>query len=303
MDRLAAMEVFRAVVEREGFSAAARVLGISPATATRQVQALEDHLGVRLLNRTTRAVSPTDAGRSYYQRCVELLDDLAETEAALRQSQEVPRGVVRLTVPMSYGLSHLAPALARFSAPWPELTLDVRYTDRTVDIIGEGVDLALRVTRQLSDSSLIVVRLGSVRRILCASPAWVAEHGPLLAPQDLAHHRCLVYTGQELPDRWTLHGPDGPVAVRVPVAIAADSSLALRDAARAGLGPCYLPGFLAEQELAEGRLVAMLEEWEEPPFPVCLLYPPGRFLTARVRLLIEFLKDEAAAGRLGVLPR
>lgn len=302
MDRLHAMEVFRAVVEREGFSAAARHLGISPASASRQVQALEAHLNVRLLHRTTRAVAPTDSGRVFYERCTRVLDDLSEVESTLRESQDAPRGRVSVTVPTSFGIVHVAPALAAFAEPWPELTLDVRYTDRPVDLVAEGMDLALRIAASLPDSSLVAVRLGSVRRILCASPAWIARNGALERPQQLAAHRCLVFTGRDLPDRWVLHGPDGPVAVRVPVAMACDSSLALREAARAGLGPCYLPGFLVGEDLASGRLVAMLEGWEEPRLTVSLLYPPSRYLAAKVRLLVDFLRARAASGGLGVDP-
>lgn len=273
---------------------------MSAASVSRQVGALEDHLQVRLLHRTTRAVSVTPAGRGYYARCVDLLDDLDELEASLRESRHAPRGTVRISAPMSLGLTRLAAMLAEFCRPYPQLTLDLRLSDRKADLVAEGFDLALRITAVLPDSTLVAARLGSVRNVICASPEWVSEHGLPRDPEELAEHPCLVYAGHERPDRWRFEGPEGTIVVPVPVAMICDNSLVLREGARTGLGPASLPGFAAEEDLACGRLVALCPDWRGPEFTASVVYPPHRYLSQRVRLVIDFLKEQARLGRLGL---
>lgn len=290
LDQVTGMRVFVKVASLGGFSAAARALGMSPAMATKHVAAIEDRLGVRLFNRTTRRLTLTEAGGRYREACERVLAEIDEAEAEAAAAVAEPRGTLRVNGPLAFGLRELAPAVAGFIVDHPGLTVDLALTDRLVDLVEEGWDLAIRIGR-LRDSTLIARSLAPVRVILCAAPAYLARAGTPRTIADLARHNCLGYT---LPtpanaDRW-LFGTDGSVPVEVSGNFRVNNGDALRVAALAGLGLIYQPSFLLADDLKAGRLVCL--HLDHPAFEfgaVHAVYPSGRRLPAKTRLFIDFL--------------
>ncbi|PKP80071.1 MAG: transcriptional regulator [Alphaproteobacteria bacterium HGW-Alphaproteobacteria-2] len=266
MDRLAADRMFVAVMETGSFAAAAQMRGASPGQASKLVSRLEATLGVRLLNRTTRALAPTAAGRAYFERIRALLDDLDDLDAALREDAAAPRGRLRLTAP------------------------EVEFTDRVARLVEEGFDAAIRIGRP-EDSSLIARRLCDMRMIVLAAPDYLSRHGHPSTPGDLAGHACIVDTNLRDREIWRFHGPGGPVSVTVRGRLRYSSPDACLDAAEAGLGIARSPEFVAAPSLAAGRTLSLLEDFEEPPFGVFALWPPGRHLAGAVRALVDFLAE------------
>lgn len=295
MDRLGELEIFVAVVEAQSFTTAAQTLGVSKSHVSRQLQALEDRLGVQLLHRTTRTVAPTDAGVALHARATSIIDALDEAERAVRSLHDAPIGTLRLSAPLSFGLRYVAPAIATFMQQWPELRVEAAYADRQVDIVGEGYDLAIRVG-QLADSSLIARRLGYTRTVIVASPAYLAAHGAPDAPARLADHACLRYSHQLSGRTWVLtdaEGADHPVRIDGP--LLSDNGDALLAAARAGLGLTYVPDFFVYDDLHRGTLRCVLDDWTRGRMPISALYPPSRHPSAKVRLFIDHL--DAALGK------
>ncbi|MEZ4434213.1 MAG: LysR family transcriptional regulator [bacterium] len=289
MDRLGELEIFVAVVEAQSFTGAAQTLGVSKSHVSRQLQALEDRLGVQLLNRTTRTVVPTDAGAALHARANGILDALDEAERAVRSLHDAPIGTLRLSAPLSFGLRHVAPAIASFMQRWPELEVEISYTDRQVDIVGEGYDLAIRVGH-LADSSLIARRLGYTRTLIVGAPAYLAARGAPDSPARLADHACLRYTHQLSGRTWVLTRGDGTEQpVRVDGPLLSDNGDALLTAARAGLGLAFVPDFFVCGDLQRGALVAVLDDWTRGRMPISALYPPSRHPSAKVRLFVEHL--------------
>ena len=290
MDTLDAMRVFVAVVERNGFSAAAEALGVSTAGVTRQVAALEKRLSTRLLHRTTRRVSPTSAGAAYYAQCVRLLAEFDALEASVGAQALEPSGTLRINAPVSWGIARLGPLLAGYRQRYPQVELDLALSDRLVDMVEEGYDVALRITREPSPA-LIARRLGQARITLCAAPAYLAAHGTPATPQDLAAHDCLGYSYWASGNQWPLHGPGGEVRVAVNSILQANNGDVLREAAIAGLGVILQPDFLLEQALADGRLVRVLPDWEVPPIGIFAVYTSRSHLAPKVRSFIDYLVD------------
>ncbi|MBV8235668.1 MAG: LysR family transcriptional regulator [Acidimicrobiia bacterium] len=288
MDRLAAMEAFVRVVERGGFTAAAEELRLSRAMVSKHVQDLEEHLGARLLNRTTRKVSLTEAGRVYYERSLQLLADLAETEEAVGELQARPRGRLRVNAPVSFGALHLAAAVADYMAAYPEVTVELTLNDRIVDLVEEGYDLALRIAR-LTDSSLIARRLAPCRMAVCASPAYLGRAGQPEHPDDLTRHNCLGYSYGQARDEWRFDGPEGAASVRVRGTLQANNGDALRAAALRGAGLVLLPSFIVGADLTAGRLVPVLSGYRVPELGIHAVYPHSRHLSAKVRSFVDFL--------------
>lgn len=293
MNRISDIEIFVAIVADGSFTAAARRLGVSKSHVSRQIQALEDRLGARLLDRTTRTVRPTDAGDAFHARAVRVLEDLAEAERAVRDLQSEPRGTLRLGAPVSFGLRYVAPAVASFMARWPELDVEASYSDRRVDVIGDGFDVVVRIG-QLVDSSLIVRRLARTRAHIVASPDYLARRGTPDGPAALAAHACLRYAHQASGRTWMLFGPDGEQTVRIDGPLVADNGDALLIAARAGLGLAYMPDFFICEDIAAGRLVTVLDDWTAHAVPVAALYPHNRHLSAKVRGFIDHLAESLA---------
>lgn len=290
MDTLDAMRVFVAVVERNGFSAAAEALGMSTAGVTRQIAALEKRLSTRLLNRTTRRVSPTTTGAAYYDQCLRLLAEFDALEASIGAQALVPSGTLRINAPVSYGIARLGPLLASYRAAHPQVELDLSLSDRLVDMVEEGYDLAIRITRS-PHPSLIARRLGEAQIRLCASPAYLAQRGHPTHPQELAAHDCLGYSYWTGGDQWTLRGPGGEASVAVSGSLRVNNGDVLREAAIAGLGIILQPDFLVEQALADGRLQPVLPDWDVPPIGIYAVYASRSHLAPKVRSFIDHLLD------------
>jgi len=289
VDRLSAMRVFRRVVELEGFAAAARDLGLSNAAVSKQVSALEAELGARLLNRTTRRLSLTEPGRLFHQRITRILDDLAEAEAEVSDHAVAPRGRLRISAPMSFGIRYLAPALAAFRRRWPDVALDLSLSDRMVDLVEEGFDVAIRIS-ELGDSSMIARRLCNARAVIVAAPSYLARRGSPGAPEDLAGHDCLIY-GHHLADEalWSFRAPEGSRDVRVRGTFTANNGDILAEAAAEGLGLTRLPLFIVADALRAGRLVPVMCLHPATTEGIFAVYPATRHLSAKARVFIDHL--------------
>lgn len=289
MDRLTGLRAFCAVVEAESFTGAAERLEMARSMVTKHVSALEEHLGVRLLNRTTRRISRTEAGHAYYERCRELLAELDELDTSVHELVERPRGLLKVSAPVSFGIRHLGAAVAGFMARHPEVRVDLQMNDRVVDLLDEGFDLAIRVGR-LEDSSLVARPLATTRLLLCASPAYLERHGQPRVPADLAAHRCLSYSYASTRDEWRMSGPGGTSeTVRVGWSLRANNGDVLREAALQHQGVIRQPHFLVGEELRAGRLVEVLPEWDCGTLTVNAVYPHRRHLSAKVRAFVEHL--------------
>lgn len=301
MDLLLAMSVFRSVVEQKSFSAAARRLRLSNAAVSKQVAALEDRLRTRLLNRTTRSMSLTPAGAAYYERCARILDDVDEAERALSSSAGAPTGTLRVSVPMSFGLAHVAPLVPEMLAKWPEMRLDVGFTDRMVDVVEEGVDVAVRISSELSDSAtLLVQRLARARHVVVASPEYLRRHGEPRVPEELRGHECIVYSLGRNPGVWSFAGPDGPIRVEVRGRLVVDNSIVIREVLLRDQGISLLPAFYVGAQIRNGRLRVVLAEYELAPLQVCAVYPRSRHLSPKVRVLVEMLRERFSAAEWAV---
>ncbi|MGE6332320.1 LysR family transcriptional regulator [Stenotrophomonas sp. NPDC077659] len=290
MDTLDAMRVFAAVVERNGFSAAAQALDMSTAGVTRQVAALEKRLSTRLLHRTTRRVSPTSAGAAYYAQCVRLLAEFDALEASIGAQALEPSGTLRINAPVSWGIARLGPLLAGYRQRYPQVELDLALSDRLVDMVEEGYDVAIRITREPSPA-LIARRLGQARISLCAAPSYLAARGTPRTPQELEQHDCLGYSYWASGNQWSLQGPGGETRVTVSNILQANNGDVLRQAAIAGMGVILQPDFLLEDALADGRLVRVLPEWDVPVIGIFAVYTSRSHLAPKVRSFIDYLVD------------
>lgn len=286
MDKLTAMQVFVKVVESGSFVKAADHLDLSATAVSRHVAELEASLGTRLLQRTTRRLHLTDAGRRYVERCQQILGDLDEADAAVRDETLSPRGLLRVSVPASFGLLHLAPLLPQFQLRYPDVVLEVEVSDRMVDLVEEGYDLALRITAQLAPT-LVARRLATIHVVPCASPAYIARHGAPETPQALADHECLVYTNADRRYEWRF----GEERVKVGGRFRCNNGDMLRAAALAGEGIICEPSFLVGEDLRAGRLVPLLQDWPLSQLALHAVYPSRRHLTARVRAFVDFLVE------------
>lgn len=292
MDRLRAFEVFVAVVSRQGFARAAEALDTSPANVTRYIADLEAHLGTRLLNRHSRKLSLTESGEALFERAKSILDDMAEAEAISASSGLTPRGRLRINAPLSFGLLHLAPLWPKFWARHPEVELDVSLIDRVVDIVEEGFDLAIRISRSGS-TQLAARKLASSRNIACASPDYLRRRGTPTTPTDLAGHDCVGYTYWATGDEWQFRDDAGAQhGVRVRCGMHSNNGDTVVQAAVAGMGVICQPTFLIGPHLRTGRLVALLPGYHLPDIDVLALYPSRRHLSAKVRVMVDFLAEQ-----------
>jgi len=292
-DRFEEMRVFAAVVEAGGFTAAAARLGMSKAAVSRHVAELEERLGVRLLHRTTRRLSTTAEGELFHARCRELLDRLEEAEAELGSGSTTAQGVARINVPLSFGLMHLAPLWPRLLERHPGLELDVSLSDRVVDLVDEGYDLAVRIG-QLPASSLVSRRLASTRLVACAAPAYLAAHGAPARPAELARHAVIGYSLFASGDTWSFSGPAGEESVKVQPRMRTNNGDTCRAAALAGQGIILQPSFMVGADLAEGRLVELMPGWRSIALGIYAVYPSRKFLAPKVRVIIDFLVEAFA---------
>jgi DNA-binding transcriptional LysR family regulator len=288
MDRLSCDRMFVAVMESGSFAAAAQRLGTSSGQASKLVSRLEADLGVRLLNRTTRALAATEVGQAYFERMRGLLEELDTLDQSVRTRSGTPRGRLRLSAPLTFGVMQLVPALNDFALRYPEIELDVQFSDRVVNLVDEGFDAAIRVGNP-GDGRLIARKLCASRVIVVASEAYLAAHGTPATPADLVHHACIIDTNFADPLVWRFDGPDGGQTVTVQGRVRYSNAEACLRAAELGLGIAHLPDFVAARSLANGRLRAILSDHVEQGHGVHALYPAGRYLAVKVRVLIDFL--------------
>lgn len=289
MDTLTRMRAFLDVVEAEGFSAAARKKGRSKALLSKYVRELEDELGVLLLNRTTRQFSMTEAGHTYFQRAAEIVREVDSLQDAVRETMSDVRGRIKITAPRAFADARIGQSLIDFCLAHPEITMDVRLDDRFVDLVEEGFDLAIRITR-LDDSSLIARRLASLTVQLCAAPALLDRVGRPERPEALARLPCIVDTNGRARSNWRFYEADGtPINVPVTGPIEVNSPMACRSAAVSGLGFAMLPDFVAASEIRSGRLVSLLEPFIPLDGGIYAVYPHRRYLPAKVRVFVDFL--------------
>lgn len=290
MDRLSCDRMFVAVMDSGTFSGGAKRLGVSSGQASKLVSRLEAELGVRLLNRTTRAVSPTEAGRAYYDRIRSILDELDALDLAIRNQSETPRGQLRISAPHTFGIVELAPALHDFARQYPLIGIDVNFTDRLVNLVDEGFDLAVRVGRP-ADSSLIARRLYDARLFIVASPEYLAERGVPESPADLTRHDCILDTNFREPERWPLRDATGELRVSLQGRLRYSSAETCLGAAMEGLGLACVPDFVAQAALASGKVRRVMADHEPQPYQIHVLFPHRSYLALKVRVLVEFLVD------------
>ncbi|MCL6435979.1 MAG: LysR family transcriptional regulator [Leptolyngbyaceae cyanobacterium HOT.MB2.61] len=291
MDKFESIRAFTQVVSAGGFAAAAREMGMSRSQVNKLVIALENELGVQLLHRSTRVVTPTETGLAFYERCVEILASLEEAERSITQLQVEPRGRLRVNAPMSFGTMHLAPALADFLGQYPDLQVQLTLSDRFIDPIEEGFDVTVRIARLQESASLIVHPLMSAQRVLCAAPSYLEVNGTPTHPDELDHHSCLHYGQLAIENHWTLIGPDGEYTIAVKGVLCSNNGEVLRDAAVRGLGITLLPTFIVGKELQQGTLQIVLPDYHPPELSISVIYPVNRHLSTKVRLLIDFLQE------------
>ena len=288
-DALQEITVFAKIVGTGSLSAAARDLGISPAVVSRRLAALEARLGVRLVNRTTRSLHLTDEGAAYYETCSRVISDIEEADAAVSAGRADPRGTLRVALPASFGNQHVAPLVPRFAERYPDVQLALSLSDRTVNVVEEGFDLAIRIA-DLADSSLAARKLAPNRRVVCASPAYLRRHGAPRTPEDLTKHNCLA---TDFAMNWDYRDPDGkPGSVRVAGRYACDNWEVLREWALAGLGVALKSTWDVRRHLEEGRLVSLLPGYTfATDVAIYAVYPHRRHLPAKTRAFIEFLAE------------
>jgi DNA-binding transcriptional LysR family regulator len=291
---LQSLEAFVAVVEKGGFSAAARSLGLTASAVSKQVGKLEDELQARLLLRTTRRLSLTQAGETFLEYARRGLGELAAGHEAVAQLGAAPRGKLRLNAPMSFGIRHIAPAIAAFLSAHPEVTIDMVLDDRVEDLVAGGFDVAIRIGPLGGSSGIVRRRLGLASGALCASPAYIARRGRPHAPGDLLAHDTLLYAYSAEANEWRLDGPTGPSSVFVAPRLVSNNSLALREAALAGAGVLRAPMFVVGEDLACGRLLEVLPDWRLPHAEIYAVYPNRAYIPLRARAFVEFLQRRFA---------
>lgn len=296
MDRFADMETFVRVVEIGSISGAAERLDIAKSAVSRRLADLEGRLGVQLFHRTTRRLNLTDSGRSFYERCVRILEEVGEAELSVSAAHREIRGALRVALPLSFGLLHLAPAVQDFMRRYPAVEFDLDFNDRQVDLVREGFDVAIRIA-SLADSSLIARRLAPIRHAVCGSPAYFAQHGIPRHPAELVQHVCLAYSNLPRPGVWSYRDETGREAsVSVPVRLKANNGDFLLRAAMAGEGLIMQPTFYLHEAIRDGALVPVLRDFGWPEISAYALYPATRHLSSRVRTFVDFLAERFAEG-------
>jgi DNA-binding transcriptional LysR family regulator len=294
VDKFQSIGAFTRVVEAGSFAGAAARLGVSVSSVSRLVAELEAHLGVRLLNRTTRRISLTEAGRAFHERSVQLLADLDEAEASASEGAAIPRGTLRLSCPVTFGTEHLAPAIARFMRKYPTVKVEVEASDRIVDLVDEGFDAAVRIGA-VRGQNLVARRVGATKLVCCASPAYLAAHGEPRTPGELAKHACLLYQYAPQRDTWTFtdkHGEEHRVRLSGPAY--ANNGAFLSALARDGTGIAYEPDFIVADDVRAGRLVPILRAYTGAVGAISVVYASRRHLSAKVRAFSDFLAKDFA---------
>ena len=290
MDTIDGMRTFVTVVSEGSFSGAAEHLGMSPQLVSKYVGQLETRLSVRLLNRSTRRLSITEAGQAYYERCQQVLADIDEMESAVGELTVKARGTLRINAPMSFGVTHLSPAIAQYQRIEPDVTVSLTLNDRVVDIVSEGFDLAIRIAR-LGESSLVARKLAPVRLVVCGAPSYLQQCRIPGTPEDLGAHDCLGYAYSVDHDQWTFTRDTKTHRVRIKPRFSANNGDALRLAAIAGAGLVLLPTFIVGEDISAGRLQLVLDDYPVEELNVFAVYPHRQYLSAKVRTFVDFLGD------------
>jgi DNA-binding transcriptional LysR family regulator len=302
MDLLRAMDLFVRIVDRGSLTAAAADCDLSPTMVGNHLHALENRLGARLLNRTTRRQSLTDFGKTYYQRCVEILELVRGAEALALEAQSVPKGFLRITAPVTFGTERLMPAIADYAASYPRVDLDIVITDTVVDLAADGFEAAIRIGNP-RDADLVARPLAPYQLVLCAAPQYLAERGKPQRPEDFSRHDCLAYN---YPSRsewhsteavWRIAGPGGQITIPFAPRLRVDSSEGLRRAALAGMGVVMLPEIMISNDLQAGRLVRLLPDYDHPARPINLLYLGDRRMLPKLRSFVDFIVGRFGTGR------
>lgn len=288
MDSLNAMEVFVRVVQSGSFSEAARALNLTPSAVSKQVSRLEDRLGARLINRTTRRLGLTEEGQAFFERAQRILADVQEAEQAVTQLHGAPRGTLKLNAPVVFGRMHIAPLLPGFVAAYPEMRVDFSVNDRYVDLLEEGLDLVIRIG-ELKDSSLIARRLATNRRVMVATEDYIARNGAPEKPSDLLQHNCLAYLYRQQRNTWQFEGPGGSETVEVRGSIEANNAEVILELTRAGHGIALLPTWLVGECLRKGHLQQVMKSYVASDSQIYAVYPPGRHLSPKVRSFVDHL--------------
>jgi DNA-binding transcriptional LysR family regulator len=296
MDRIDAMRLFVRVSELNSFSAAAQQLGLARSAVTRQIAALEAHLGVKLLARSTRRLALTTAGTAYLEKCRVILNLVDAAETGLAEERQTPRGAIRLSLPLSFGLRHLAPLLLDFASLYPEVSLDMDYSDHRSNLFEEGLDLAIRITPRLQPGD-VARRVSSARLVVLAAPDYLARHGEPRHPEELIHHECLGYTAAARSGSWPFTVEGAVQGFPVRSRIQANNGDVLLEAAVRGLGIVIQPTFLAAPALAAGSVREILKDFAIPELGIYAVLPSNRHMPHRVRMLVDFLIE-----RLGPKP-
>jgi LysR family transcriptional regulator for bpeEF and oprC len=297
MDKLKSLMIFVRSAQHGSFSEAARQLGMAPSAVSRAVLRLEDELGVRLLQRTTRSLTLTEDGNRFYQRCQHILNDLEEAELEVKRSQARPLGTLRLDLSFTFGKVHIAPALLKFTAHYPELHLNVSFNDRLIDLVEEGIDATVRIGLS-TDSRLYMHHLATARYITCAAPQYLAQYGTPTVPTELLQHRCVnfVFPQTRQEPTWKFEQDGRFLDLTIDSYLQFDNSEVILETVIAGAGVAQLPKFIAANAIARGDLSLILQSYiPEVGLPIAVLYPQKRYLSAKVRVFLEFMTELTAA--------
>jgi DNA-binding transcriptional LysR family regulator len=290
MDTLTAMKVYCSVVENDSLAGAARILNISPSVVSKQLSALEDRLGVRLLNRTTRRVSVTEVGTAYYDRCKRILADVDEAEIAVSQTHSEPRGLLRITAPSTFAHRHVTPHLPKFIDRFPEVEVQVQVNDRIVDLVDDGIDLAIRIA-QLKDSSLIARRLAPNHRLIVATPEYLKTWGIPERPEDLLQHALITWPQGNPVNDWHFMVDDNEQIIRTKGTISMNNGDSILSTVLAGGGLAMMNAFMAGEYVQDGRLLPVLDDYVREDVPIYAVYPSSRHLSPKVRAFVDFLVE------------
>jgi DNA-binding transcriptional LysR family regulator len=290
MDKLTSIRAFARVVQQGSFAAAARDLRLSRSAVSKYVIELEQELGVQLLSRTTRSVTPTENGQAYYERCTAILSDLEEADLVVTRLQSEPRGLLRVNAPMSFGTLHLGRAVADFMERYPQLQIQLVLSDQQIDPVQEGFDVTLRIA-DLPSSSLIARKIAPALRVVCAAPSYLERRGTPKHPNELRDHDCLAYGHLATGNQWKLTGPDGDHWIHIPWTLCTNNGEVLRDSAVRGRGIVLLPTFIAGADLQQGSLRTILADYKAPEISIYAIYPQTRHLSVKVRVFIDFLVE------------
>lgn len=293
MDILLPMQTFVRVVEAGSFTAVAKQMNTTQPTISRQIATLEEHLGARLITRTTRTLTLTDDGRAFYEQALRVLEALGEAENAVGRRRSKPSGVLRIATPVVFGRLHIVPRLPAFLERYPDVSVDLVMSDTFTDLAEQGIDLAIRVG-EITDPGLIAKRIGMVRRVTVASPAYLKAHGTPRKPADLETHACIVYTRLATGNRWFFETTAGPISIEVKGRYRADNSEAVREGVLAGLGIAVIPAFAFSTEIETGKIKVLLKDHEPKQLPMNAVYPSRRFVPLKVRAMIDYLAHEFA---------